>query len=95
MCTEMKRHMDQLCGVVDFTKDQVRAKEPMVFYCETRKSSEVCAICMIDHLGVPLILDEDERESGRINYLTHVGEEMHVFCSQCDHKVHKACLKLI
>jgi hypothetical protein len=95
MCIEMTRHMNQLCSVVDYIKDQVRAREPMVFYCETRESSEVCAICMNDHLEVPLTLDLEAGESGRVNELTHLGEEMHVFCSQCDHRVHKACLQLI
>ena len=47
---------------------------------------------MIDHLEVPLTLDEEAGESGRVNGLTQIGEEMHVFCSQCDHRVHKACL---
>jgi hypothetical protein len=63
--------------------------------CETRESSGICAICMDDHLSVPLTLDEEAGESGRVNILTRVGEEMPVFCSVCDHRVHKTCLRLI
>ena len=50
---------------------------------------------MTDQLEVPLTLDEEAGESGRVNGLKQIGEEMHVFCSQCDHRVHKACLQLI
>ena len=50
---------------------------------------------MTDQLEVPLTLDEEAGESGRVNGLKQIGEEMHVFCSQCDHRVHKACLLLI
>lgn len=45
---EMMRHMDQLCGVVDYLKDQVRTEEPKIYFCEPRRSKEVCAICMMD-----------------------------------------------
>lgn len=44
----------------------------------------------------PVAFNAEGMESGRVNGLTVVvGEEMHVFCSQCNHRVHKACLQLI
>ncbi len=87
--------MDQLCGVVDYLKDQVRTEEPKIYPCESRRSKEVCAICMMDQHEVALTFEEEAGEAGRVNGLTYVAEEMLEICSQCDHRVHKTCHQLI
>ena len=87
----MMRHMNQLCDIVKGQENRTEEQQVKVYICDTRESADICAICMTDQ--GPVAFNTEGQESGRVNGLTVVvGEEMLVFCSQCNHRVHKACL---